>query len=297
MGLVDYISRQPKQKAKSITQYAEEHMVATISRIRNAITTLFSHSNKIPFQKQHNTSKRQLQVNKTRVYSCKIAKSSGHTPNASNNSLTTTAKVNNYNPKFISSFNCHANHLLKINTAPAPQIQSQNSKFNSATNPDKKITQIAMSANDFSQINPSFSPQTPRETFRNQSTPNTNTSTNINKTQTSSSPENWNIELSREEMFENNLNHLFTKSFLAVLTSKDAVLKEIRDWVMQDDEARCKEVSAYIHSFWKDLQVKSGCLCVEERVAIPNSIKDAVIESIHMTHPGSWGMISLSQYA
>ena len=66
---------------------------------------------------------------------------------------------------------------------------------------------------------------------------------------------------------------------------------------MQDDEARCKEVSHYIHSFWKDLHVKSGCLCVDEHVAIPNSIKDAVIESIHMTHPGSWGMISLSQYA
>ena len=66
---------------------------------------------------------------------------------------------------------------------------------------------------------------------------------------------------------------------------------------MQDDEDRCKEVSTYIHSFWKDLHVKSGCLCVDQRVAIPNSIKEAVLESIHMTHPGSWGMISLSQYA
>ena len=74
-------------------------------------------------------------------------------------------------------------------------------------------------------------------------------------------------------------------------------MKEIRDCVLQDDEAHCKEVSTYIHSFWKDLHVKSGCLCVDQRVAIPNSIKEAVLESIHMTHPGSWGMISLSQYA
>ena len=74
-------------------------MVATIFRIRDAITTLFSHSNKIPFQKQHHTGKSQLQVNKTPVHSCKIAKSSAHTPNASNNSLTTIANVNNYNPK------------------------------------------------------------------------------------------------------------------------------------------------------------------------------------------------------
>ena len=124
-----------------------------------------------------------------------------------------------------------------------------------------------------------------------------NTSTSINNTQTSSSPENRDIELSREEISENNLNQLFAKSFLAVFTSKDDVLKEIRDCVLDDDEARCKEVSTYIHSYWKDIHVKSGCLCVDERVAIPNLIKDAELESIHMTHPGSWGMISLSQYA
>ena len=43
--------------------------------------------------------------------------------------------------------------------------------------------------------------------------------------------------------------------------------------------------------------MKSGCLCVDERVAIPISIKNAVIVSIQMAHPGSWGMVSLSQYA
>ena len=88
-----------------------------------------------------------------------------------------------------------------------------------------------------------------------------------------------------------------TKSFLAVLTNEDAVLKEIRDCVIQDDEVRCREISPYVHSFWKDLHVKSGCLCVDQRVAIHNAIKEAVLESLHMTHPGSWGMISLSQYA
>ena len=43
MGLVDYISRQPNQRAKSITQNDEEFMVATISRIRDAITSFFRH--------------------------------------------------------------------------------------------------------------------------------------------------------------------------------------------------------------------------------------------------------------
>ena len=97
-----------------------------------------------------------------------------------------------------------------------------------------------MSANESSQNTPAASPQTPRITFRTHSTPITNRSASNNNTQASSSPENRDLELSREEIFENNLNQLFTNSFLAVLTSKDAVLKEIRDCVIQDDEARLK---------------------------------------------------------
>ena len=165
MGLVDYFPRQPNQHAKSITHYDEEFMVATISLIRDAITTLFSNSNKIPFQKKHNNSKRKLLVNKTRVRSHKFTKHNAHIPHSSNNSLTTNARVNNYNSEIKSSFSCHANHLLKLHTASAPQIQIVNSKLNSVNNPDNKINHITMSANESSQINPPASPQNFRITF------------------------------------------------------------------------------------------------------------------------------------
>ena len=229
--LVDYISRQPNQKAKSITHYDEEFMVATISRIRDAITSLFSHSNKIPFHKRHTNSKYKLQVHKTRVHSCKPAKSSTHNSNASNNSLTTQAQINNYNRKFISRFNCHANHLLKSDTSPASRLQSQNSPCNSVANSKQQILHIKKSVTEASQSNPATSPQTPRVTFRTQSTPMQTTRAGPSNTQASSSPEEYDIELSREEIFENNLNTFFT-SFLAVITSKDVVLKEIRDCVI-----------------------------------------------------------------
>ena len=111
MGLVDYISRQPNQKAESITQYDEEFMVATLSRISDAITTLFSNSPQIPFQKQHNNSKRKLLLNKTQVHTRKFANYDAHIPSSSNNSFTTKARVNIYNSKIISSFNRHANHF------------------------------------------------------------------------------------------------------------------------------------------------------------------------------------------
>ena len=100
-----------------------------------------------------------------------------------------------------------------------------------------------------------------------------------------------------EEVFENDLTQLFTKGFLAVLTSKDAVLKEVRDCVLQKDPQRCREVNPYMFSYWRDLHVRSGCVCIDERVAIPHSIQDAFLESLHLTHPSRCGMINLGQYA
>ena len=243
MGLVDYISRQPNQNAKSVNHYDEEFMVATISRIRDAITSLFSNADIIPFQKRHITSNYKQQVHPTRVHSCKPAKISAHNSNASISPFIPRAQVNNYNSEFISNFNCRANQLLQSDTTLASRIQSQNSNCHLIASSTQQVLHINMSAKEAPQNNPSTSPHTPRVTFRTQSTPISSTRAGPSNTQASSSPEEYDIELSREEVFENNLNQLFTKSFLAVLTSKDAVLKEIRDCVMQDDEARCKEVS------------------------------------------------------
>ena len=90
---------------------------------------------------------------------------------------------------------------------------------------------------------------------------------------------------------------MFTKGFLAVLTSKEAVLKEVRDFILQNNHQRCKEVNPYLYSYGRDLHAQSGCVCVDERGAIPHSIQEAVLESLHLTHPGSWVMITLGQYA
>ena len=50
-------------------------------------------------------------------------------------------------------------------------------------------------------------------------------------------------------------------------------------------------------SYWRDLHIRSGCVCIDEWVAIPHSVQDAVLESLHLTHPCSWGMMTLGQYA
>ena len=38
-------------------------------------------------------------------------------------------------------------------------------------------------------------------------------------------------------------------------------------------------------------------VCIDDRIAIPNSIKEAYMEAIHATHPGSWGMTDMATHA
>ena len=185
MGLVDYISRQPNQNAKSVNQYDEEFMVATISRIRDAITSLFSNANRIPFEKRLKTSNYKQQVHPTRVHSCKPAKISAHNSNASINSFIPRAQVNNYNSEFISNFNCRANQLLQSDTTPASRIQLQNSNCHLIASSTQQVLHINMSAKETPQNNPSTSPHTPRVTFRTQSTPISSTRAGPSNTQAS----------------------------------------------------------------------------------------------------------------
>ena len=96
--------------------------------------------------------------------------------------------------------------------------------------------------------------------------------------------------------FDYIVSKIFNKSLIASLTSKDAVLKEVRDCILTNNESRLKELNPYIHSYWRDLHVRSGCVCVDERVAIPNVLREALTDDIHASHPGAWGMICMATH-
>ena len=93
------------------------------------------------------------------------------------------------------------------------------------------------------------------------------------------------------------LSKILSSTPMASLTSKDAILTEVRDCVITENEDRCRQIRPYIHSFWKDLHVKHRCLCVDDLIAIPNSIKDAYVEAIHATHRGNWGITDMVMHA
>ena len=96
--------------------------------------------------------------------------------------------------------------------------------------------------------------------------------------------------------FDYIVSKIFNKSLIASLTSKDAVLKEVRDCILTNNESRLKALNPYIHSYWRELHVRSGCLCIDEKVAIPNVLREALIDDIHARHPGTWGMICMATH-
>ena len=44
------------------------------------------------------------------------------------------------------------------------------------------------------------------------------------------------------------------------------------------------------------MHVSGGCVCMDEKVAIPNALKDAFIEDLHASHPGSSGMVCMAHH-
>ena len=93
------------------------------------------------------------------------------------------------------------------------------------------------------------------------------------------------------------LNRIFSNTLMASLVTKDAILKEIRDCELTGNEERCKQISPYNHTFRKNLHIKNGCVCIDDRIAIPKASNEAYVEAIQATHPGSWGMTDMASHA
>ena len=86
----------------------------------------------------------------------------------------------------------------------------------------------------------------------------------------------------------------FSSTLIAAITNRDNVLRKIRDCIIQNDERRCKAVSKLVHAHWNQLSVNDGCILLINCITIPNAMKEAVIDVLRATHPGSWGMTELA---
>ena len=47
--------------------------------------------------------------------------------------------------------------------------------------------------------------------------------------------------------------------------------------------------------YGKNLSVNNGCILVDNKLAIPNILKESVTDVLHSTHHGAWGMTEIGQ--
>ena len=90
-------------------------------------------------------------------------------------------------------------------------------------------------------------------------------------------------------------SEIFTKIILAILTSKDAAVNNIKDFILKHEE-KCKQVFLYVHRFLRDLHVKSGCVCVDNQIAKHNPTKQFCVEVIYATHLGGCGITLMAMH-
>ena len=301
MGLVDYISRDPQQKAVNISAYDEQFIVAKLDVIkRGAKRFLLNAENNVDFAAQNPLTKR-----------------ASNNPNSSNKLCSKLAPRNPKNSTITNNDNSinelTPNNLdsnIKIETANIPhslfalnrstkQSLPKLNNFQRIANKFNKVYMMSQSNSDEETSMQVKQPTPSRVRFADKAGPSSAqavpaTPITPTTTTTVTSPSVDDLYL---DSFNFALSKIFSSSLMASLTTKDAILKEIGDCIITENEDRCKQISLYIHSFWKDLHVKNGCVCIDDRIALPHAIKDANVDAIHATHPGTRGMTDMATHA
>ena len=157
---------------------------------------------------------------------------------------------------------------LPINTAISKQQSNSNKQLNLANemehttnNPDNTSTKSPVQKTPFSMRN--YLSPTPKEDDHHSTT-------------------------TANDQLPKQLDSKFNQHLIAVL-------REIRDCILNEDQARCKSLSKQIYVKWGRLSVNNGCILVDNKLAIPNILKESVMDVLHSTHPEAWGMIELGQ--
>ena len=65
------------------------------------------------------------------------------------------------------------------------------------------------------------------------------------------------------------------------------VLKESRNFILTNNESRLKKLNLYRHSYWRDLHVLSGCVCIDYNITIAIVHRETFLDNIHASHPST----------
>ena len=98
-------------------------------------------------------------------------------------------------------------------------------------------------------------------------------------------------------LFRHKLQKVLGIPFIAAATKKDRNLRPLVNFVKKRDwDAIKASYGQYWFNIRNRLHVREDCLLVDERIVIPSQLRQTVLDSLHLTHPGSAAMLDLSQH-
>ena len=257
MGLVDYISRELQQKAVHISNYDDQFIVAKLDAMkRSAKRFLLNAENYTDFPARN-----------------PLIKPASNNPHSNDKICSAFAPRNReyseitQNSNTISKLTPHNSHSNdKIENANIPhsffelnhstdQLDKGFNKFQQIANWFHNVLMMSQSDEEtllhIKHSNPSKArfaleagPWTATSVPATPSTPNTDTTTVTSPSTDDLYTDAFNFALSK----------IFSSTLMASLTSKDAILSEFRYCIVTDNKDRCRQISTYIHSYWKDFE-------------------------------------------
>ena len=87
---------------------------------------------------------------------------------------------------------------------------------------------------------------------------------------------------------------LFDKSLVAELVSEDTWMDRLRRVVERNDRHGYELMGPYTNPLGHQMSVVDDCLLVDNRLAVPEKLRQAVLWRLHQGHPGQEAMLEVS---
>ena len=97
-------------------------------------------------------------------------------------------------------------------------------------------------------------------------------------------------------LFRQRLQKVLGVKFIAAATKKDQNLRPLINFVKKRDWKAIKSAyGQYWFNIRNRLHVREECLLIDERIVIPTQLRQTILESLNLTHPGLAAMLDLCQ--
>ena len=294
MGIVDYLSRHPTEKATPVSHYDEQFVLAVINKCR--------HDLHFPPLLSANETTRPHIVNQSESDTAYLLKhapricfshrsSHGRSFNEIKwNSCSHALQLQLLDALFtqLPSFDFHT-PLLKLNMRPSATTSPSRPTYTAIakTLPQSPSDEIVILSSDDSPIKteplkssptkaqpPALTKSVPPVTFPAVALVNPDFS-----------------PLNAFDGINSTFHVLFDNKFISLATSNDAILSRVKQAVLTRNLLPLKLRELYFFRLFGHLHVRSGCLFYDNRLVVPTSLQDAILQRLHEDHSGSQAML------